>query len=292
MMISVVIPTYLRHETLGPLLTEVVSQSKHQRVEIEIIVVDNAADAGTRELVKGFGDDVAYIAAPERGVANARNAGVSASRGEYIIFIDDDQYPAQGWLDAYISSAVSGGAAYFGKVSPRLISPTAFHLSPIVTAMFSRTFDMEPGADITWARAKLGTGNSMFSRERCFGRGAAFDARFNDGGEDVFFLKQLSSKSALGFRWCPGAEVLEVVPPERTIGSYLMRRRFKNGQLRTRVEALGGGPVPAILWMVTGLVQALGKGMAAAVVFPFDRKQSSVYWIESHGGLGKFLWFI
>lgn len=292
MILSIVIPTYRRNETLLPLLVEVLSQSKHRSEQVEIIVVDNAADATTRELVDGFGDGVVYIAAPERGIANARNAGVSASKGEYIIFVDDDQYPAPGWFEAYFSAAMSGGAAYFGKVSARLVSPPQSHLSHIVTALFSRTFDAEANADIKWARARLGTGNSMFSRDRCFNRGLCFDSRFNEGGEDVFFLRQLSAQPAITFNWCPEAMVFEVVPSERTYPRYLMRRRFRNGQLRTRVEALGGGPLPAAFWMAAGLAQVLGRGIAAATVFPFDKEVSLAYWIDSQGGLGKLLWFV
>jgi len=292
MKISVVIPTYRRNDTLLPLLAEVVRQSEGLRGEVEIIVVDNAAEGTTRDLVDRFAGHVAYVETPQRGIARARNAGIAVSSGQYVVFVDDDQYPAPGWLGAFIDATKSGDAAYFGEVSPTFVSPPEDHLTLTASALFSRRFDSATNTDITGARARLGTGNSMFSRSLCFGRARAFDLRFDDGGEDVFFLEQLTKRRSLRFRWWPVAKVHELVPPDRVKSGYLMQRRFRNGQLRTRVEATGGRLHAALFWMAVGLVQTLARGSAAVIAFPFDRRRSVVYWIDAQGGMGKLFWFI
>lgn len=94
-LVSVVIPTYSRNETLIRAVESVLNQT-HTNVEI-IVVDDNPADSEWRrsseELMKKYEDNpkVRYIKnAQNMGGAGARNEGIKASNGEYIAFLDDD----------------------------------------------------------------------------------------------------------------------------------------------------------------------------------------------------------
>jgi glycosyltransferase involved in cell wall biosynthesis len=61
-----------------------------RRFDLEIIVVDDASLDGTPEVIRRY-PRVRYLRFPERrGAAAAYNAGLRASRGEYISFLDDD----------------------------------------------------------------------------------------------------------------------------------------------------------------------------------------------------------
>jgi len=45
---------------------------------------------------------VRYVHEPSTGVVHARNRGVREAGGEYLIFLDDDEVPAAGWLNAFL----------------------------------------------------------------------------------------------------------------------------------------------------------------------------------------------
>ena len=88
--VSVVIPTYNRKEKLERLLNSIL-QSDYPKEKIEIIVVDDASNDGTAELIAKQFNTVLYIRnIEEKLVAAARNRGLKASNGEFILIIDDD----------------------------------------------------------------------------------------------------------------------------------------------------------------------------------------------------------
>src|SRR6266446_6715266 len=87
--ISVIIPTHNRSQFLRCAIASVLSQTLQ---DWEIIVVDDASEDNTQEVVKSFGDQrIKYIRhETNRGVATARNTGILNSNGKYIAFLDDD----------------------------------------------------------------------------------------------------------------------------------------------------------------------------------------------------------
>ena len=67
-----------------------------------VVVCDNdAGRSGERavELVRQESSlKIAYFIQPEKNIALARNTTVINATGEYIAFIDDDEFPDAGWL--------------------------------------------------------------------------------------------------------------------------------------------------------------------------------------------------
>ncbi|MGQ8774081.1 glycosyltransferase family 2 protein [Serratia sp. NA_112.1] len=95
--VSVIIPTYGRSELLVRAIESVLAQT-HRPLEI-IVVDDNAqGDAhrlATRERLAAYIEQGQIIYSPRRhngGGAQARNSGILRSSGEYITFLDDDDY--------------------------------------------------------------------------------------------------------------------------------------------------------------------------------------------------------
>lgn len=93
--VSVIIPTYGRSESLQVSIESVCSQTYEQ---IEIIVVDDngentVSQKQVKKIVSKFGDRVKYISYEQnRGGSYARNIGAFASIGDYICFLDDDDF--------------------------------------------------------------------------------------------------------------------------------------------------------------------------------------------------------
>ncbi|MEV4456949.1 glycosyltransferase family 2 protein [Microbispora sp. NPDC049633] len=85
-MISLVVPCYNAARTLRLCLESVLAQT---RVPDEIVVVDDASTDGSAEIAERLGCRVVRL--PEnRGVSAARNAGIDATSGEVIFFLDSD----------------------------------------------------------------------------------------------------------------------------------------------------------------------------------------------------------
>lgn len=85
--ISVVVPTYNQAQYLGKTIESVLAQRYR---DYDLIVVDDGSTDGTRKIVEGFGGRVRYLYQRNRREAAARNAGIRASNGEYVAFLDSD----------------------------------------------------------------------------------------------------------------------------------------------------------------------------------------------------------
>jgi glycosyltransferase involved in cell wall biosynthesis len=87
--VSVVLPTYNRASFLPDTIRSVLEQT---HADLECIVVDGGSDDGTEEILDGVGDDrlVVERRAEPNGPANARNTAMELARGDYIMFLDDD----------------------------------------------------------------------------------------------------------------------------------------------------------------------------------------------------------
>lgn len=84
---SIVLLTYNRKVLLRAQLN---SLQKVGSTSHEIIVVDNCSEDGTKEMVSTQFSNVTYIRTDRNRGVSARNLGMHASRGEFIITLDDD----------------------------------------------------------------------------------------------------------------------------------------------------------------------------------------------------------
>jgi glycosyltransferase involved in cell wall biosynthesis len=91
-LISVVIPAYNYARYLDQAIESVLSQTYEN---IEIIVVDDGSIDNTQQVVTGIHHpQLKYIYQENRGLSAARNTGIRSSHGEFIGFLDADDY----WL--------------------------------------------------------------------------------------------------------------------------------------------------------------------------------------------------
>lgn len=96
---SVVVCTYQRAHCLAEALDSLLAQSEP---DWECVVVDDGSSDGTAELVRGYAasdDRFRYMWQSNRGTGLARNAGVAASSGLFVTFLDSDDTYAPEHLD-------------------------------------------------------------------------------------------------------------------------------------------------------------------------------------------------
>ena len=84
-LVSVIIPCFNGVEFIGEAIESVLAQT-HPRVEV--IVVDDGSADGSAEAIAAY--PVRCLHGQREGVSAARNRGIHASRGEYIVFLDAD----------------------------------------------------------------------------------------------------------------------------------------------------------------------------------------------------------
>ncbi len=90
MFFSIVIPTYNRKEML---ISSLQSISNQNYKSFEVIIIDDGSTDGTDEKIRPFlKENIHYFKTHNRGVAAARNAGISLSKGDYINFLDSDDF--------------------------------------------------------------------------------------------------------------------------------------------------------------------------------------------------------
>ena len=86
---SIVVPVFNRAHTLQRCLNSVFSQ---RFADFEVIAVDDGSTDGSPDLLRGVVDDRLRIVVHDdnRGVCPARNTGIGASVGQWIVFLDSD----------------------------------------------------------------------------------------------------------------------------------------------------------------------------------------------------------
>ena len=94
--VSVIIPTYQRRDLARRAVESVLAQTVSS---FEVIVVDDGSTDGTDEALAGLDLRVKYHRRTNRGVASARNLGISRSRGEIVAFLDSDN----SWLPDHLA---------------------------------------------------------------------------------------------------------------------------------------------------------------------------------------------
>ena len=105
-LVSVVIPTYNRADTVRRSIDSALQQSYRP---IEIIVVDDGSTDATRDVLKEYGDRILFIHQENGGPSVARNTGVGLARGEFIAFLDSDDTWSPSKIVRQVGLLLAGG---------------------------------------------------------------------------------------------------------------------------------------------------------------------------------------
>ncbi|HWY38942.1 MAG TPA: glycosyltransferase family A protein [Bacteroidia bacterium] len=91
-MVSVIITTYNYENYIERAVRSALDQSLSKK-EYEIIVVNDASTDNTKKILENYKDDVRVINLEKNGgLSAARNAGVKKAKGQFIFFLDADDY--------------------------------------------------------------------------------------------------------------------------------------------------------------------------------------------------------
>lgn len=108
-LVSVVIPVYQAEKYLVGCVESVLRQTYRN---VEIILVDDGSDDGSQTICDGYTEkygNIHCIHQKNQGVSCARNVGIEQARGEYLLFVDSDDYIAADYLEKAVAALSTQG---------------------------------------------------------------------------------------------------------------------------------------------------------------------------------------
>ncbi len=112
---SIVIPVYKTEEFLDICVSSVINQSYEN---IEIILVDDGSPDGCPQMCDEYARQdsrIKVIHKENGGLSDARNAGIQAATGEYVLFLDSDDYLEMDACHALLPAAQTGCDTLVGR---------------------------------------------------------------------------------------------------------------------------------------------------------------------------------
>ncbi len=275
--ISVCICTFRRPDLLRRSLDAVARQRTGDRFSVGIVVADNDAAASARSVVAAFAESagfpVIYRVQPRQNISLARNTALEAADGDYIAFIDDDEFPDEEWLLRMLENLEQSGAdGVLGPVRPFFdTNPPAW----LVRGNFCGRPEHTTGLELDWKQTR--TGNVLFRRAILKDEPVAFRPEFGNGGEDQDFFRRMMARGRR-FVWCNEAVVYEVVPPERSRRRYFLKRALLRGQNEKLLLT-----VPSVVKSVLAVPVYLAS-LPVMLVLGQDRFMRSAIRLMDHSG--------
>ena len=148
-LVSIIIPVYNAERTLCKCLDSILEQDFNN---YEIILVNDGSKDSSLEICNEYGSkhhNISVINQNNAGVSSARNAGLDVAKGDWITFIDSDDYIENGFfncLDTYNEDLIilnSKNLSPSGNISDSLFSKTnqQLHNKNSITQFLSTYID-------------------------------------------------------------------------------------------------------------------------------------------------------
>lgn len=249
-LITVAIPTHNR----ARLLRQTLESLAHVRVpdgfDWEILVVQNNCTDETPAMLAEFATRLPLRALCDArpGVNNARNTAVEASRGEYIIFTDDDTILCDEWLSAYATAFDSFPKADIlgGPIVPRFCAKPARWLEealPDVAVAYGSLDRCERGHELSPTLHPFGANMAFRAHvlhDTPFDPSLGPKGKSRINGSETELILRLLANGHIG-RWVDGARVEHCIQEKQMTTKFLRWYFMGHGASRAITEPLPPG---------------------------------------------------
>lgn len=230
-----VVPTYKRNPWLSELLDALQKQVSAVYGNVHIFVVDNSPSGEAKVVCDGRAG-VTYVHEPDPGIVAARNRALREikerqTEPDYVVFIDDDELPAEDWLSELLAAPLRYNAdAAIGPVIPLLPLGAAPTLEK---GGFFERIHLPSGSEPPWGT----TNNTVirFDALRVIPE-PVFDPAFSStGGSDADLFWRLRS-AGTRLVWVEEAIVYERFNESRATWKWISKRNIRLGNVSARLK--------------------------------------------------------
>jgi glycosyltransferase involved in cell wall biosynthesis len=278
----VCICTYKRLPFLKRLLAELAAQDTDGQFTYSVVVADNDAHQSAATMVTESAAAAphmqpAYCVEPRQNIALTRNKAIEHAKGDFIAFIDDDEWPTRRWLVTLYNACRDYEAdGALGPVKPHFDEPPPRW---VITGKFYDRPSYPTGLVIDWRKGR--TGNVLLRAHVFDGAEPPFRPEFLTGEDQDFFRRMIEK----GFRfvWCHEAMAYETVPPIRWNRTFMLKRALLRGGVSVRHATSG----PAAI--ATSLIAAPLYAMALPVTLMLGQGRFMTCLIKLCDHMGRLL---
>ncbi len=262
----------------------------------EFLIIDNGCTDGTPELLARHawpeGWQVRVVREEKLGLSNARNRAIAEARGDYLLFIDDDETPDPDWLCAYERLIRAHDPDAFGGRQVVLFEDArpAWLKDELLGFLgeLNRSDEICPLSD---PYTPFYGGNFGFRKAVCE-RVGNFDPMLgrkgsdNTGGEEVHFYRRLL---AAGFKvwWTPEAIIYHRIQAEKLTRGYFLDLHYRQGRMEAirRRDRSSRLPPPYLFGQLARAIRAvLEQWWAEGRVATLRREMNVAYFLgQIHG---------
>jgi len=240
----------------------------------ELLIVDNASPDDTGAwLAKGGWQrtdiDCRVVQESRLGVAHARNRVLTEAKGEYVVFLDDDETPEPDWLvnleqviDSHRPTAIGG------RIRAQLPIARPVWLTNELLGFLGELNYGPVELALTETSTPIFTGNSAFHCKTVLDVGG-FDGNLGrrgniqSGGEDTELYRRLVGLKKL-VRWAPQAVIHHRIEPWKLCRTYFLQLHYRQGRMEGVSKRGSSSRVPPkYLW--TQFLRAYGKALSQRI---------------------------
>ena len=182
--VSVIIATYNNAHYILEAIASIFNQTYRS---YEIIVIDDGSTDNTRQVLEPYLDKIRYLYQENKGVSHARNLGLEMARGEFISFLDADDFFLPDKLAkqvAVFDAHPSLGIVHSGW---RLVNEKGEKISDIEFWHWYGSLELDLETWVVWKPVTI----SMMFRKSWIKSVGGFDTRWHHG-EDIDLVLRLS----------------------------------------------------------------------------------------------------
>jgi len=240
----------------------------------ELLIIDNASTDGTGTWLAQGGwqrmdIDCRVVQESRLGVAHARNRALTEAKGEYVVFLDDDETPEPDWL-VNLEQVVDfrQPAAIGGRIRAHLPEGRPGWLTDELLG-FLGELDYGPAErTLTEASTPIFTGNAVFHRQTVLDVGG-FDGNLGrrgniqSGGEDTELYRRLVNLRK-SVHWAPQAVIYHRIEPWKLRRTYFLQLHYRQGCMEGARKRGHSSRLPPS-YLVPQLLRAYGRAIAQRI---------------------------
>jgi len=268
--ITISIATFNRPLGLKAVLDGIEVQDLPDNIELRVVIVDNSLDGNARESIENrtnlYRYPLVYHNEIRPGITYPRNRGIEdalESRGDYIVFTDDDVLVDKAWIkELYFASEATGAAAVSGAVKAKFKETPLWWIEK---GGFFEVLDLPDRQPVEYGH----TTSSMVRLDCIRKLKLRFDPFFSlTGGEDVAFFQAIRDAGGDTI-FARNAIVYECIGPERLMLSWWIKRWYRTGNTEGLIEVREGNKIkvlPAVFFK--GVLRTFLGMLGVVITFP------------------------